>query len=286
MDNIGFITTGDWGSESLIYSINKKNMEKQRNINFNILLGDNFYPSGVESIHDKQWKTMFETTFDKPCFPVLGNHDYVLNPNAQIMYSKTNDNWKMPFYYYDMILHITEKESAHFIFIDTCLIANDITHTLLTMCNTNQSSIVAYNQLLFSYTNKQKKWLRDVLHNSKSKWKIVCGHYPVYSNGPHILSRQLQQFLVPLFDQYKVDFYISGHDHNLQHIYKNKTNYIIAGAFCNYQSMIHQSFLNIGTRYISQMGGFVRFDVNLNNITVKFIGTNNMIIYSYSTCKL
>ena len=43
-----------------------------------LLLGDNFYPSGVLSVDDLQFKTKFEEVYGNikiPFFVVLGNHD-------------------------------------------------------------------------------------------------------------------------------------------------------------------------------------------------------------------
>ena len=43
-----------------------------------ILLGDNFYNIGVESVTDPQWDSKFETPYaniNLPFYPALGNHD-------------------------------------------------------------------------------------------------------------------------------------------------------------------------------------------------------------------
>lgn len=48
---------------------------------FGLLLGDNFYPSGVESTSDPQWQAKFEKPYADllaagiPFYAVLGNHD-------------------------------------------------------------------------------------------------------------------------------------------------------------------------------------------------------------------
>ena len=60
----------------------------------------------------------------------------------------------------------------------------------------------------------QLSWLRQQLAASQSRWKVVVGHHPIYSEGfygddPALLAR-----LSPLFKQYKVQLYINGHDHS------------------------------------------------------------------------
>jgi tartrate-resistant acid phosphatase type 5 len=49
-------------------------------------------------------------------------------------------------------------------------------------------------------------------------WLIVCGHYPVFSVGSHGDTDELLVNLLPLLQQYKVDAYLSGHDHLSAHL--------------------------------------------------------------------
>jgi len=286
METITFITTGDWGMSSLLYQQNKNNLSKQKDVNFYVLLGDNFYPSGVKSTEDPQWELMYKPTFPTtiPSFAILGNHDYINDPHAQIKYSQVVPSWKMPFYYYDMLIHLSKTETAHFIFLDTCLLAEDITINLLR--HTSPLSVSKYLQIVQQYQKKQKVWLENVLKMSKSKWKLVFGHYPAFSNGPHQLSKRLQEFLVPLLMKYKVDFYVSGHDHNLQHLTKNNINYVIAGAFSSYSPRNPVMYEHLGSRFQASQGGYAKFKIGLNEIRMQFIANNNKIIYDYLCSKL
>lgn len=68
-------------------------------IEFIISVGDNFYTNGVASVDDPMWKTSFEDIYKGAnlfidWYPVLGNHDYRGNPQAQIDYSKRSRRWK------------------------------------------------------------------------------------------------------------------------------------------------------------------------------------------------
>lgn len=285
-NNIKFIATGDWGMSSYINNLNTLNLKKIKDLQFNILLGDNFYPNGVISINDNQWKNKFGLMFNQeiPSFAILGNHDYIQNPEAQILYTKYSNSWKMPFYYYDIVVNIYKK-SVHFIFIDTNLLAEDITLYLLKNTNTNNESIQNYYKLINKYKQHQKKWLEKTLKKSKTKWKIVCGHYPVHSNGPHKISTELQNFLIPLLEKYKVDFYISGHDHNLQHLIKNNINYVVSGAFSSYYPKNFSTTM-AKTLFFSTLGGVVKFEINDNSISLDFLASNNSIIYNYLLSKL
>ena len=68
-----------------------------------LLLGDNFYPSGVVSVDDLQFKTKFEEVYRNikiPFFVVLGNHDVKQDALSQVIYSLMSSTWRMPNYEY------------------------------------------------------------------------------------------------------------------------------------------------------------------------------------------
>jgi len=284
MESFLFLAMGDWGGSTGIFEINKMNVKKQKNIDFYILLGDNFYPSGVSSLEDHQWETKYKATFSTliPSFAILGNHDYVLSPDSQILYSQKEPSWKMPFFYYDMIINLPHS-SAHFIFLDTCILGDDITINPLRNTDTRPQNIERYVQIVKKYEEKQKKWLEEVLENSTSKWKIVCGHYPVYSMGPHMISRKFQQYISPLLEKYQVDFYISGHDHNLQHIFNKGINYVITGAFSSFYPKVKQAFpfLLYECRFFSKSSGFAKFEIKDDYILLEFIRSDGQSIYKH-----
>ncbi len=50
------------------------------------------------------------------------------------------------------------------------------------------------------------------------RWLLCCAHHPLFSNGAHGDNGVLQTTWGKLFQRYHVDFYICGHDHDLQHL--------------------------------------------------------------------
>lgn len=68
----------------------------------------------------------------------------------------------------------------------------------------------------------------------RADYLLVGGHYPVYSVAEHGSTKCLVDRLFPLLHKYKVQAYLSGHDHNLQHIQTNARNwtteYLVVGA--------------------------------------------------------
>ena len=122
-----FFAIGDWGREGkMMQSETADAMNKAaetRKPDFIISTGDNFYPTGVKSKQDKQWETSFEKIYtgehiDLPWYVVLGNHDHLGRPCAQVKYSKSSEKWNMPSPYYTFTRKAQSK-TVRFIFIDT-----------------------------------------------------------------------------------------------------------------------------------------------------------------------
>jgi tartrate-resistant acid phosphatase type 5 len=72
-------------------------------------------------------------------------------------------------------------------------------------------------------TAAQRIWLEKTLSDAPSyiKWKLVFGHHPLWTGGGRMKApetAELKQLLRPIFEKYKVNAYICGHEHSLQHI--------------------------------------------------------------------
>jgi hypothetical protein len=77
----------------------------------------------------------------------------------------------------------------------------------------------------------QVAWLEKELAGSKSEWKIVFAHHPLYSSGSARDSTPLREQLEPLFVKYGVDVVFSGHDHFYERIKPQKgIYYFVSGA--------------------------------------------------------
>jgi hypothetical protein len=201
-----------------------------------ILLGDNFYYQGVNNTDDILWNkfSSFFFNINNPIYSILGNHDYQLNPFAQIIYNK--NNWIMPNWYFNKDFDNTECW-----FLDTCQLV-----TLGDLEGNNNKGHVTkkmientHNDSFENIRNKQIKWLTESLESSSKKNKIVVGHYPLISFGFHQEDsvEELYKLLFPIFKKYNVSHYFCGHDHNIQSIILTEDNYklnhIIIGNTCH-----------------------------------------------------
>ncbi|MEN9529905.1 MAG: hypothetical protein RI932_1778 [Pseudomonadota bacterium] len=165
-----------------------------------ILLGDNFYQTGVESVMDPLWESRFEKMYIGECleklpfYAILGNHDYRAVPEAQIAYTRERGGrWSMPARYYSLRFGpILEVGAVDTNFPDRCGIPG--------LCSID--------------------WLMEKLQNSTAAWKILVGHHPIFSGGKYRRLKWLAHFTLPeLYCRSGASAYISGHDHGLQHLH-------------------------------------------------------------------
>ncbi len=60
---------------------------------------------------------------------------------------------------------------------------------------------------------RQIEWLHQVLSNNPNKWTIITFHHPVHSVSARRDNKNLREKFQPIFEQYKVDMVLQGHDH-------------------------------------------------------------------------
>lgn len=276
-----FYSIGDWGKLGTGLKATAKSMDlisQENPPNFILSLGDNFYPNGVVCSSDEQWENTYKQVFTGknlfcPWYSILGNHDYILNPQAQIDYylEGKDSRWIMPWKYY----HVTktyEDFSIQLVFIDT--VALDLTSTSMLL----PRDVIKREGLTQSASDKQLFWIEETLSKSKADWLIVVGHYNVYTGGYHGSNRNLINLLKPLFKKYQVDMYISGHCHHLEHLSDSGVEYIISGsgAKTGTTSKIYQ------TKFNYESNGYTIHSINKNILKTSFIDSyTSQELYSF-----
>ncbi len=63
------------------------------------------------------------------------------------------------------------------------------------------------------FLEKQKIWIEKILSQNPNKWTCVTFHHPIYSPKATRDNKRMRETFKPLFDKYKVDLVLQGHDH-------------------------------------------------------------------------
>jgi len=206
-----------------------------------ILAGDNIYTNGemekIGDVFEKPYQALLKQGVKfQAC---LGNHDIRTdNGNLQVRYPAFN----MLGRYYTF-----RRGDVQFFALDT---------------NHNAD------------WKAQLAWLEQELSLSNASWKMVFGHHQIYSSGQYGLNQEFIQTLTPLFQKYRVQLYINGHDHHYERSQPIKgTTYLICGAGAGTRSVGR----SLWTAYSASQLSFAAYEVYRDRILISGIGTDNQV---------
>jgi hypothetical protein len=260
---------GDWGEDTAAQRDVAGAMSrwaKGTPPNAVLLLGDNFYFT-LTGPDDPRWQRVFERVYDPatlnvPFYSCLGNHEYGLrNLDTELAYSRQHpeSRFKLPARWYRIDLP-KEKPVLTVLILDS-----------------------DKDFLSDAQWNEQIKWLKDELDKPRGTWTICCAHHPLYSNGFFWANGVLQKDWGLLFEKSNVDFYLCGHEHNLQHleIPGSSVSYVIAGG-----GGAHAAPLMRDNRGFSREAfGFADFELTPDSATVRIIGTDDKPMHVFERTK-
>ena len=258
--------------------LNKNLCKVVQNINKNILkndiiaiLGDNFYPNGVYGLQDPKWST-FDDIFREtknPIYSILGNHDYLQNPECQIKYK----NWKMKDWYFK-----EEFDNIDLYFLDTSqfLISDWVEESKLEDVHGTNVSTLIYNQI---------DWIDREMKENEKKKKIVIGHYPLITNGVYKSKMNLfYDYLIDCFRRNNVNIYISGHEHNIQYIKRDIDDYefnqIIIGSSCDVRPW-ENNYCIENDMFDGKEIFYGKLSINKSNVLIEYINDKGETKYKY-----
>lgn|SRR6185437_16128442 len=166
-----------------------------------VMLGDNLTMT-LHGANDPIFSRLFEQAYDPaklnfPFYMAFGNHDYERSKGPiELAYAAQHpmSRWKMPSNYYRVDLP-----------------ADHPMVTMLVLDSDRQA-------LDDSQWQAEIEWLSKELDKPHAAWLVCCGHHPFFSNGAHGDNGVLQTQWGPIFRSHHVDFYMSGHDHTMQHL--------------------------------------------------------------------
>jgi tartrate-resistant acid phosphatase type 5 len=269
---VRFLVLGDWGransQDQLRVAEAMSRIARIDRPRFVISTGDNFYANGVANDADQLWAEVFEKvytdeTLQCPWYAVLGNHDYRGNEDAEIAYGARSPRWTMPARYYSRVESVGAGETAEFFFLDTTPLASHRPR-LWTKWLQNADP------------GQQLEWLERSLRRSSARWKIVVGHHPVVSAGPHLAEAELVASIKPVMERYGVQAYFSGHEHNLQHHVESGVNYFVCGA----GHQVRPTSQPCNDSFCASSLGFIRAALTPAALNVDFLSEETQVLHT------
>lgn len=264
---LDFLVIGDWGRDGASHqrdvAVQMGRASAARASRFVLAVGDNFYDDGVDSVADPQWQSSFENVYTDPALQIpwqvaLGNHDYRGNPQAQIDYTATSKRWRMPSRYFKVAGADMGMPAMDMFVIDTS--------PLVHKYRDNVQSMIARN-VMAQDVQMQLAWLDKALGESGAAWKIVAGHHTVRSGGSgHGDTPELVAMLKPILERHRVQAYIAGHDHDMQHIVDNGVDYILCGAGSEVRPVASVK----GTQFCLSRSGFAAISLDADALALEF----------------
>jgi tartrate-resistant acid phosphatase type 5 len=195
------------------------------------MLGDNWYGPLPEGAKDKRWQTQFEdmypkNVFDCKAYAIPGNHDYQKMPvrkvDAELEYAKAGGTrWTMPALWYSF--KFPEKKPM----VTVIALDSNVTFPDGTWDKGENFTLTPEQQA------EQLVWLKAELEKPlTTPFRIVLGHHPIFSNGPHGDHKVLIRDWEPLLKEHKVHMYLAGHDHDMQHLEfdGHPTSFVLSGG--------------------------------------------------------
>jgi hypothetical protein len=213
-----------------------------------ITLGDNFYGRGpflfaerigIASPDDPRWQTQYEQMYSPmgiKIYPSFGNADYIdpSGPAAEIAYTKKSKTWYFPAPYYTFT-----AGPVQFFSVDNIRLSDD-----------------------------ELRWLDEALAKSKARWKVVYGHYHIYSSTETEANPATSR-LLPILKKNSVDVWLNGHLHEMQELQPDGSVHFFvnggAGAELSGPAKIFK-----GTRVVRH--GFSVIEADDQHLDMIFIG--------------
>lgn len=256
------LVLGDWGSGLPLQNEVAAGMQEfaaREHPQFIISTGDNFYPSGIQSIDDSAWEEKFERVYTGlnlqiPWFAALGNHDHKGSIEPLFHYETRNKRWNLPSRWYNFS-RTAPSANVDFYVLDTEPFAMGDTDLI----------------------SQQVRWFEDRLVRSTATWRVCVGHHPMRSYGHYGPTPLLLEHVKPLLDQHRVAAYLCGHDHDLQLLKNEDDNFVCVvsgGGGKARDATIGQDTLFAGTN-----GGFASLTFTRSEMAIAFLTPDGEIAF-------
>lgn len=258
-DRLRFIGLGDWGETTnttgvLAVRDGLWKAAATGDYDFVLAVGDNFYNNGVTNTSDLTWDLLWFYRYgigaelSLPWVALLGNHDWYGSGQAQIDYGHANEAgskfWMMPSEDFNIFYHNAAREVLKIVVVDTMTL--------------NDTGLAWAKQ---EYANK----------DGEASLVLAVGHHHIFSQGGagDNSSAAMVELNEVIQSEPQVRAYIAGHEHDMQYLRANGTDYFQIGGGGR---TVDETQVSPGTRaeavFYEKRYGFAMFDVDLTSRVV------------------
>lgn len=183
---------------------------------------------------DAEWGDWFYAngfiTRTTPCLAIPGNHEYAkgTNPDTGESMRTLSRHWQ-PTFAFPTNGPDRAREAAWWV---------DYQGTRFVGLNSNEDH------------ETQAKWLEHVLADNPNRWTVVTFHHPIYSSKVGRDNPELRSLWQPMFDKYRVDIVLNGHDHTYA-----RTRLMTTGSEQNLPAGKRRQDPDAGTVYVVSVSG-------------------------------
>ncbi len=118
-------------------------------------------------------------------------------------------------------------------------------------------------------------WIEEQLSSTEAAeadWVFVFSHIPIYLNKGFDTYPDCRDYLLPLFEEYNIDFSFVGHVHGYERGFRNNINYILTGGGGGTGPVKDDGYIDPGypqTEYpLREIYNFSKVEVNRNEVTI------------------
>lgn len=274
---VNLLAFGDWGqTNSPAQQATAKQMAAyaRGGVKFDaaLTLGDNFYSKMPDGVADKRWQVEFERMYDAkalaiPFYAALGNHDYEPGKvEAELAYAKQHPDgrWKMPAKWYRVEIP-ADKPVVSVLVLDS-----------------NYPVLPPKRAMSKDEWAAQLAWIKAELAKPRpGKWLVATAHHPVFSNGQHGDTKRIMEEWGTLFTEHKLDFFLCGHDHDLQHLEVAgwPTSFILAGGG---GAKIRVMKTDQRGPFSRSLNGFFHLQLTESEARGKFIAMDGKVVHEFT----
>ena len=285
------LIVGDWGRDNsqlgqraVAAAMQRYQAERGLKTEALLMLGDSWYGELEGGIKSPRWQWQFEEMYPKsafncPAYSVLGNHDYQMWPGskveAELAYAQVpGTRWTMPARWY----------RYEFPRVNPLMTVIALDSNMPHPAKVGGKSAGRDFTLTEAERMEQLAWFEAELKKPRTTpFLTVIAHHPVYSDGPHGDHKVLIEDWDPLLREHKVQLYLAGHDHDLQHLEfeKHPTSFFLSGAG---GADLYDLTIQPAVRgpYAEKVFGFSHLELTAERVVLRHVNAEGVVVHAFA----